>query len=104
MDLDTLRKTFAVDEIVITGGGRCGYAIDSTGRKTVYCAKPVNRIFDTTGAGDVFFAAYLTRRYHMSGDMDVSLDHATDIAAAFIQGEYIPHDILSLDRSSGYTG
>ncbi len=67
--------------------------------KVSFEAKPVPRIIDTTGAGDIFFAAYLIYRFHKHRNISESTQYAASIAARYVAGLYIPVGQLKLPSS-----
>jgi len=66
------------------------------GETVHYPAELVSQVVDSTGAGDVFFAAYLAKRYHEDESIAESSRHAASIAAAHVEGRYLPVDALDL--------
>jgi sugar/nucleoside kinase (ribokinase family) len=81
---EQLQKKFNLEEILITMGGRGGYISSKTGEKIEYTAHPVQGIVDTTGAGDIFFAVYLSQRYHYRKEIQTSLNLASELTAGYL--------------------
>ena len=95
-DVEGLLETYRLKEIVVTDGARGGTVIQASGAKTTYRGVPVSPITDPTGAGDVFFAAYLAERWHARHSVSISVEHAARVAARQISGAYIPSLLLEL--------
>ena len=97
---------FKLDEGVITAASAGGWVIKPSGDKIHYRAVAVERIVDTTGAGDVFFAAYVALRHGMgravSVECAVSVQEACDSAARkaaqHIEGRFIDENLLKVNR------
>ena len=97
MDCKTLKEVYGLQELVITKGDEGGYIMAD--KKVSFVAKPVPRIIDTTGAGDIFFAAYLIYRFHKHRNISESSQYAASIAARYVAGLYIPVGQLKLPSS-----
>jgi sugar/nucleoside kinase (ribokinase family) len=54
-----------------------------------YAPLPLVDTKDTTGAGDVFFAAFLSHWFHEERSEREALDHAARTAASHVKGCYI---------------
>jgi sugar/nucleoside kinase (ribokinase family) len=85
---------YALDEILVTCGGSGGYLLAGKHARTEYPAVPSGRPGDTTGAGDVLFAAYLTARYYEGLGREDALLHAARIASLHVGSGYIPPEDL----------
>ena len=94
MDRETLKKVYGLEELVITRADMGGTVV--AGETVRYPAEFVPQVMDSTGAGDVFFAAYLAKRYHEDESIAESSRHAASIAAAHVAGRYLPVDALDL--------
>jgi sugar/nucleoside kinase (ribokinase family) len=92
---DGLLHRFDIDEIVVTRGGEGGYVL-SRRRKVDFPAIPATRMYDTTGAGDVFFAAYLVARLHDGQETAAACCRAAAVAARHVAGELLQPGVLSL--------
>ena len=95
--IDELMNAYKLNEIVVTAGHEGGRIVLMSGKAVSYKARRVNHVVDTTGAGDVFFAAYLVSRLHQRHSVDVACKHAALIAARQVQGRYIPEDYLRVE-------
>jgi sugar/nucleoside kinase (ribokinase family) len=95
-DARTLQLHFGFEELLVTSGGKGGYLINGSGERIEYESVPVERVHDPTGAGDVFFAAYLAGRYHENWSERESLAHAARVAARHVEGKYIPRSVLEI--------
>ncbi len=94
-----LQKQFEIKEIVITRGKKGGTILSESGEDLNYAPFPVDKIGDTTGAGDVFFAAYLFARLHQNATIAESSQYAAAIAAKQISGNYIcPEWLQSINQ------
>lgn len=91
---------FKLDEFVITAASAGGWVIKPCGDKIHYRAVAVERIVDTTGAGDVFFAAYVALRHGMGRAVSVqeACDSAAWKAAQHIEGRLIDENLLRVNR------
>jgi len=97
MRVDELMNAYKLSEIVVTNGSAGGRIVLMSGEAVSYKAQRVNHVVDTTGAGDVFFAAYLVSRLHQRRSVRVACKHAALIAARQVQGRYIPEDCLRVE-------
>ena len=97
MRIDELMNAYKLSEIVVTNGGEGGRVVLMSGEVVSYKAQRVNHVVDTTGAGDVFFAAYLVSRLHQRHSVRVACKHAALVAARQVQGRYIPEDCLRVE-------
>jgi len=97
MGIDELMNAYKLSEIVVTNGSEGGRVVLMSGEAVSYKAQRVNHVVDTTGAGDVFFAAYLVSRLHQRHSVGVACKHAALIAARQVQGRYIPEDCLRVE-------
>ena len=96
MSLPELLKAFAIREIVVTQGAQGGVVRDVHGNELRYKAHPAKREGDSTGAGDVFFAAYLTQRVFKKHSADDAAELAAETATRQVEGTYITAQELSL--------
>jgi sugar/nucleoside kinase (ribokinase family) len=97
MRIDELMNAYKLSEIVVTAGREGGRVVLASGEEVNYKARRANHLVDTTGAGDVFFAAYLVSRLHQRCGVRVACKHAALIAARQVQGRYIPEDCLRVE-------
>ena len=89
-------KIFDIEEAVISSGSKGGRVETIGGEKFEYKAATVDRVSDPTGAGDVFFAAYLLSRELNNLDISSACRYAAGIAARQVEGRYLAHDRLVL--------
>ena len=97
MNLAELMVRYNIGEFVVTMGKNGGFVRTQSGRTFKYAAHPVDAAADTTGAGDVFFAAYIVSRF--AGQMHIpdACRYAARIAARQVAGNYITLNQLGLD-------
>lgn len=81
---------FAIDEILVTMGEQGGYILSGSGRKLSYPAHPVKTGTDTTGAGDIFYAIYLSRHHHYQKDRYEALQIAAEYTALYLEEGIVP--------------
>ncbi|MEM1270278.1 MAG: PfkB family carbohydrate kinase [Bacteroidota bacterium] len=86
-DAARLRSAYGIAELIITNGARGGTVYTDQGIVR-YAPVPVAREHDPTGAGDVFFAAYLAARFTGS-DVEHAANHAAQTAARQVAGEWL---------------
>ncbi|UCD77304.1 MAG: hypothetical protein JSW26_17995 [Desulfobacterales bacterium] len=91
-----LMRRFNIEEIVVTLGKKGGFVRKQSGVAYNYQAQVVDFPVDPTGAGDVFFAAYLVSRYSAEKEIPDACRYAANIAARQVEGKYITADTLSL--------
>jgi sugar/nucleoside kinase (ribokinase family) len=95
-DLAEVMKNFEIDEAVITSDRKGGWVQTLSGEKYPYTADRIASVTDPTGAGDVFFAAYLLSRFTKKQDIADSCRYAAVTAAKQVEGTYISLDNLAL--------
>lgn len=90
-----LVRRFGIEELVVTRGADGGSVVVPGGERVFYPAVPVNRSLDDTGAGDVFFAAYLAARLFRGCTIPESCLRAAERASLHVAGSHIlPEDLL----------
>jgi hypothetical protein len=85
-----LLEQFDIRHALITDGRNGGRLIGRDGVEIPYTPLPLVDTKDTTGAGDVFFAAFLCRWFHEDRPEQEALDHAARTSAAHVKGQYLP--------------
>ena len=98
MGIEELMKVYELDEVVVTAGREGGCVTAVSGEVVGYKAARVSQVVDTTGAGDVFFGAYLFSRLHERRSIRESCEHAALVAAQQVQGRYITQETLRVAR------
>ncbi|MCH7964515.1 MAG: hypothetical protein IH852_11335 [Bacteroidetes bacterium] len=98
MSLSELMRAYKIDEMVITAGPQGGLIRRLTGEEIRYDAKSIDFLVDPTGAGDVFFAAYLTYRFQRDKNISIASELAASLASQQIEGRYISKEILNLEH------
>ncbi len=93
---ELLRK-FNIRELLVTLGKEGGFVQIQNGAAFHYLAESIEVPVDPTGAGDVFFAAYLVSRFSAGKEIPDACRYAAQIAARQVEGKYIAADMLSLD-------
>ena len=88
---------FKIEESVVTLGENGGFVQTQHGEIIEYTADTVNSPIDPTGAGDVFFAAYIVSRFSNQIQIPDACRYAARIAAHQIEGKYITADQLGLE-------
>ena len=91
-----LMRRFHLQEIVVTLGAKGGFVRKPDGTAIHYPASGVGSGLDPTGAGDVFFAAYLVSRWADGKDIHAACRHAAGIASSQVAGRYITAGTLQL--------
>ena len=89
-------RRFKIDEFVVTLGADGGFVQKQSGKTFQYKAETVKSPVDPTGAGDVFFAAYILGRFFNNTEIDDACRYAAHIAALQVKGKYITIDRLGL--------
>lgn len=97
-DLAELMRVYGLREVVVTDGSRGGYIRTEAGLEVVFAAHEVREVADPTGAGDVFFATYLSARLRRKCAVKQAAEHAAEHAAAQVAGRFIKADELALVR------
>jgi sugar/nucleoside kinase (ribokinase family) len=89
-------KSFGIEEAVITLGQEGGWVETLGGETFDFSADRIENVTDPTGAGDVFFAAYLISRFVNNQDIPDACRCAARSAACQVQGTHISIDRLVL--------
>lgn len=102
MTLPVWMQTYGIDEIVVTAGPRGGFIRTLSEQEFHFGAQALHSSDQAlaVGAGDVFFAAYLTYRFYEGETIPVSSQRAACLAARQIQGQYITRETLKLKTSA----
>lgn len=98
MNLHDVMSRFKLEEFVITAGSAGGWVMKPSGDEIHYDAAVAERIVDTTGAGDVFFAAYIALRRTMGRDVEEACHCAARLAAQHVGGCLIDENLLRVNR------
>ncbi len=96
LTLDRLLVDYDIAEIVVTCSREGGYVVRKTGEKADFLAVRARRLYDTTGAGDVFFSTYLVARIYQDLSVADACKEAAMVAAEHVAGDYIRSDLLDL--------
>lgn len=91
-----LVQEFHIRELVVTDGSRGGEVLLTSGERMTYQAVRVATVSDPTGAGDVFFAAYLETRLHLKRSVAESCTAAAMAASEHVAGHHLEDDWLLL--------
>ena len=94
--LAELTTKFKIQELVVTLGPKGGFVQKRDSKIIHYDACQIDSVVDSTGAGDVFFAAYLVSRFSDGKDIPSACRYASQIAARQVAGKYISEDRLGL--------
>ena len=90
-----IMEQFKIDQWLTTDGGNGGWLLDHASGRHDFDVVPVADVRDPTGAGDVFFAAYLTYFVYEDAGIDEALRQAAALTAAQVAGDFITADELS---------
>lgn len=94
MDIPEFQAHFGIEELIVTQGEKGGYGHDLSGRHIQYFPPQIIEKGDSTGAGDVFFSAYLCARFLQNQSMEQALAYGAKISAKHIEGNFIPQTEL----------
>ncbi len=97
LTLDQLMRDCSVAEWVVTEGSHGGWVASREGQRTKFTSAPVETVADPTGAGDVFFAAYLAHRLHRGVGIATAAQRAAALAARQVEGGFIDAATLRLE-------
>ena len=100
MDVAALMDEFSLREVLVTQGMDGGFVVERSGNVTPYAAVQVLTAADSTGAGDVFMAAYLIFRLHERRTVAESSRYAAEVAARQVAGTYITEADLRIEAAS----
>ena len=95
-NLSEIMKSFDIEESVITLGPDGGWVESMSSGKTDFPAEKVKAAVDPTGAGDVFFAAYLVSRFFNNQSIADASSRAARIAGRQVAGRHITPERLAL--------
>ena len=95
-NISDIMKFFDIEESVITLGQDGGWVESMSNGKTEFSANRLEAVADPIGAGDVFFTAYLVRRYLKNQRIADSCRCAVRIAGRQVAGNYITFESLAL--------
>ena len=98
MDISQLMQRFEISEFLVTAGAKGGCVQTINGEKIPYKAAASQTTGDPTGAGDIFFAAYVINRIFKRWRIADACDDAAKLVARQIEGNYIRPEYLDLGR------
>ena len=88
-ELEAIVQSFGIEEWLTTDGKEGGWVLTRSGQRHEFPAAPVEKVIDPTGAGDVFFAAYLTYHLYEGASIEVALRRAAAQTARQVEGRFI---------------
>lgn len=91
-----LMARFKIEEFVVTLGQKGGFVQKAAGEKITYPAARTGSVSDPTGAGDVFFAAYIMRRVLDEIPVPDACRAAAGLSARQVEGAFITGETLRL--------
>lgn len=91
-----LLARFDIEELVVTAGDAGGSVLARGGERVPYPAVIAGPEVDATGAGDVFFAAYLAARVHRRASVIEAAAHAAGVAGQHVAGHLLRASQLAL--------
>ena len=97
-ELKPIMEVHGIEQWLTTDGKRGGWLQNRAGKRHDFGAANVDEVFDPTGAGDVFFAAYLTYHLYKGADIDEALRQAAAVTARQVEGRFITAEELSRER------
>ncbi len=97
LNLSEFMHRFKIEEYVVTLGSNGGFVLTGLGDKIDYNAAASSAVEDPTGAGDVFFAAYIVNRFFEQIQIREACQSAAKVAARQVAGTYIPFSQLNPD-------
>lgn len=89
MTIAQLLSVYGIDELVVTEGENGGVVYAVSGDSFPYPACAIDTLVDTTGAGDVFFAAYLVHRRVQGHSIPQACGYAARLAGDQVSGKFI---------------
>jgi sugar/nucleoside kinase (ribokinase family) len=95
-NVQDLASRFDIEEIIVTCGSEGGYVVSENGIQVNYDAVQVDKLVDTTGAGDVFFSAYMTERLFRQKSIKQATQFAARRAAMQVSGMFIHSEDLNI--------
>ena len=96
-DLTVLMRRFKIREFIVTAGAGGGFVKEPTAEAIPYAAAAVKFRGDSTGAGDIFLAAYVVAHLFKRQPIADACKYAAKLVARQIEGNYIKKDDLCLD-------
>ena len=96
-DVIQLIERYGLREVVVTRGSQGGY-IQHRGGMHLFESTSVSRACDPTGAGDVFFACYLSERIVQKQSISAAVCAAVRLAAEQVSGTFLTANTLCLHR------
>ncbi|MGD8520132.1 MAG: PfkB family carbohydrate kinase [Desulfobacterales bacterium] len=96
IDLAGLLARYHIEEFIVTQGKKGGFVLENKNSQVRFDAVPVQSPGDPTGAGDIFFAAYIIGRFMKKMDISNACTYAAELTALQIRGNYITEDLLGL--------
>ena len=102
MDVSPLLQRFKINEFLITAGSKGGSVREITGKEIRYKAAATRTDGDPTGAGDIFLAAYVSRRMLNHESIPHACKYAARLAARQIDGNYIKPECLTPEHLNGF--
>jgi sugar/nucleoside kinase (ribokinase family) len=98
LDTDPARllDKYNIEEFIVTQGAKGGFVLNHKNSEVRFDAVPVQSPGDPTGAGDIFFAAYIVGRFMKNMTISNACNYAADLTALQISGNYITDDFLGL--------
>ena len=97
LNLLEIMMRFKIDESLVTLGENGGFVQTRDGKIFKYAADYVGTPDDSTGAGDVFFAVYISNRYSKQMQISDACRNAARIAARQVEGNFISLEKLGLE-------
>jgi sugar/nucleoside kinase (ribokinase family) len=94
-----LMTEFGIEELVVTAGRKGGYVLTADGETVSYAGVPIQSVADPSGAGDVFFASYVTGRLIRHLSIAESCKGAAAAAARLVEGKFIRPQALILTQT-----
>jgi sugar/nucleoside kinase (ribokinase family) len=99
MGVSNLMADFEIEELVVTAGQKGGYVLTTDGETVSYASVPIQSVADPTGAGDVFFASYVTGHLIRHLSIAESCKGAAAVAARLVAGKFIRPQTLKLTQA-----